>query len=91
MQNDYEATYEEFWKPIFEGMEVDELTDAIKRELHDYHTLLENMPKFVEYATFRQCSNPFVELSVLKSLHDDGVTEAVEDFIRDIMEESEDE
>lgn len=71
--------WEKFWRPLVytESGELD--LEQIKKELFDFHFLIENMPKFIEHATGGACSNPMVHLSVLESLHDDYVTTLVDE------------
>ncbi|AIW03446.1 hypothetical protein CPT_Moonbeam48 [Bacillus phage Moonbeam] len=59
---DYQQTYEDFWKTIVEvNGKVD--FEQIKKELHDYRQLLKSVPKV--YDELAGLSNPFTDPSYI--------------------------
>lgn len=74
LMKDYEKTYEDFWKKICQpNGELD--MDAVKRELHDYHTLLENVPKVYDHVTGGRVSKPNTDPAVVMSEADQHYSE----------------
>lgn len=68
---DYEETYEKFWKDIVENSKGEIILDKIKRELHDYANLLDNVPKVYDYVTGGLVSKPLTDPSVVMELADE--------------------
>lgn len=54
----YEETFEQFWKSILVDYNGDLNIDAVKRELHDYHHVLEEVPKIYVEITGGMLSKP---------------------------------
>lgn len=57
---EYEKTWEEFWKDICAQDEKLDL-DQIKRELHDYKVLLDEVSVVYDVLTGGKISNPFAD------------------------------
>ena len=67
---DYEQTWEEFWKGICtKDGEVN--LEQVKRELHDYKTLLHNVPIVYDHITGGRISKPFTDPKAVTSVADD--------------------
>lgn len=67
---DYEKLYEEFWKPILENDGILNV-DQVKRDLWDFHKLIENIPKIFDHITGGACTKPLTDPSVVCSLADE--------------------
>lgn len=90
---DYETTYEEFWKELVENPDGSLNVDQVKRELHDYECLLSEVPQVFCHVTGGLISKPntkaeyvieefenFVDREV-----DERVEEAKEQVIADVF------
>ena len=75
---DYEETYNSFWKEIVEKDGVLDL-DQVKRELHDYHRMLGEVPKVYDHVTGGRISKPNTPASAVIAEHDDEVTRLCEE------------
>jgi hypothetical protein len=51
MMEDYETTFEEFWKELVENPDGSLNIDQVKRELHDYSKMLDEVPKVYCHVT----------------------------------------
>lgn len=58
---DYEKTFDEFWRPLVTREDGSIDLDAVKRELHDYRTILEEVPKVYMHVTGDKISKPNTE------------------------------
>jgi len=67
---DYEQTYEDFWKGIVEVNGVLD-PDKVKRELHDYRTLLRSTAKVYSHVTGGRISKQNTDPDVVCSEADD--------------------
>jgi hypothetical protein len=56
-EKDYEQTYREFWAPILDAPGVDR-EDRIKRELHDYSFLMDEVPLVYDHVSGGRISKP---------------------------------
>ena len=81
-QADYEQTYDTFWREIVEKDGVLSL-DQVKRELHDYHTLMGNAMRVYCHVTNDQISKLNTDPSVVISVHDEVVSEACRRAVED--------
>lgn len=81
--DDYVKTYHDYWQELVEDKNGNLDKDKVMRELHDYHTLIEQVPKVYEYVTGGATANPMVLPEVIKSLADDWVQEACDDAIKE--------
>jgi hypothetical protein len=61
---DYERTFEEFWNPIIMP-DGDLNMDQLKRELHDYRTLIRNVSKVYDHVTGGYISKPMTNPDVV--------------------------
>lgn len=55
---DYEQTWQAFWKPLCTNINGGLVLEAIQRELHDYKTLLDNVPIVYDSVTIGRISKP---------------------------------
>lgn len=55
---DYVQTYDDFWREIVENPDGTLNRDQVMRELHDYRTLLEEVPKAYDEVTGGRLSKP---------------------------------
>ena len=67
---DYEQNYEEFWKEIVEKDGNLDL-DQIKRELFDFHRLIQNVPKVYDHVTGGAVTKPLTDPSIVCELADE--------------------
>jgi len=74
MLKDYEQVYEDFWKDL---VEVDGKIDfdQIKKELYDFHRLIQNIPRIFEHVTGGACTKPLTNVEVVCSLADEYYAE----------------
>ncbi len=75
---DYEKTFNEFWAEIVLNPDGSLNVDQIKRELHDYRALLENVPKVYDHITNGRISKPLTPADVVCSVADEEFNKAVE-------------
>jgi hypothetical protein len=74
MVKDYEKTYDSFWKKIIEA-DGEPSMDQIKRELHDFHTMMEEVPKVYDHVTQSRLSKPLTSADAVIGVHDEIVSE----------------
>lgn len=84
---DYEETYERFWKDIVENNQGELILDQVKRELHDYSILLENVPKVYDHVTGGVVSKPHTDASIVCQKCDEYHEEFYADIYKDLIEE----
>lgn len=77
---DYEQTYEEFWKRLVENEDGTLNKDAVMRELHDFHFMIEEVPKVYEVVTGGMLSKP--------NYHARGVIQAFEEYVERLVDEA---
>lgn len=80
-----DAVYDEFWKEIIEPNGVVNF-EQVKRELFDYHTLLENVPKVYDHITRGRISKPNTLASAVIAIADDLAMADVNEAIREALE-----
>src|SRR5690554_6072270 len=73
---DYEETYESFWKDIVENPDGSLNLDQVKRELHDCALLLDAVSKVYCHVTGGIVSKPLTDPSVVCSLADEHYEES---------------
>jgi len=73
---DYEETYESFWKEILEDSNGNININQLKRELHDYRMILDSVPKVYCHVTGGIVSKPLTDPSVVCSLADEHYEES---------------
>lgn len=91
---DYEQTWIDFWRDLCTYGNAELNLDQIKRELHDYRTLLQNIPLVYDEITGGQISKPntdpvFVIAAVderLKEQYNEGYEEGLKDGYEDGLE-----
>lgn len=64
---DYEQCYEEFWKEIIEKDGVIDV-DQVKKELFDFHRMIQNVPKVYDYVTGGAVSKSLTDPDVICNL-----------------------
>lgn len=76
----------EFWKGVYpKGWTV----ERVKNEMTDFHTLLDGIPSLYMHVTGGRVSKELTDKSVIKSLHDEHVTNLVEEAVAEWREEFE--
>jgi len=83
---DYEKTYEEFWKPLVENPDGTLNIDQIKRELHDFYFQMENTPKVFMHVTGDKVSKPNTFAEVVISLADELREEEIEEAVQNALQ-----
>jgi hypothetical protein len=61
MSDDYEATYDEFWRALVENPDGTLNLDQVKRELHDYRWMMSQVPEVYSHVTGGILSKPNYE------------------------------
>ena len=85
---DYEKVYNDFWKSIVEPAGTLDI-DAVKRELSDYHFVLDNVSAVYDEVTGGQASKPNIKSEVIIALANDKITELVQDKLQEFLTELE--
>ena len=85
-QSSVNQVYNEFWKPILfkDGM-ID--VDQLKKELYDFHTLIDNVSKVYCHITGNQVSKSLTDPDVVCSLADEYYNEIYLEHIEDMKGE----
>lgn len=78
MSEDYLETFDEFWAELVTDENGNLVFDAVARELHDYRTLIRNVPQVYDHVTGGKVSKPMTDPEVVKSLYDDYVQEQID-------------
>ena len=81
-----DGVWNEFWKDMIME-EGGNPFDNMKRELRDYHMLLDRVPEVYNYATGGHVSKPHTDAEVVKSLIDEHYAKAVEGVDLAIVEQ----
>lgn len=87
MKEDYLETFDDFWAELVTDEHGNLVFDAIARELHDYRTLLKNVPQVYDHVTGGKVTKPMTDPEVVKSLFDDYVQEHVDDAVEESKRE----
>lgn len=58
MEKEVNRVYNEFWKDILEDSNGELDIEQLKKELHDYHSLLDEVPRVYMYVTGGRISKP---------------------------------
>jgi hypothetical protein len=69
-EKDYEQTYREFWAPILDAPDVDR-EDQIRRELHDYSFLMDEVPLVYDHVSGNRISKPNTMAFEVINQHDE--------------------
>lgn len=84
---DYETTYEEFWKEIVENPDGSLNLDQVKRELHDYERLLSEVPQVFCHVTGGLISKPNTKaecvIEEFENYMDKEIKESILDYVGD--------
>ena len=84
MKADHEKTWDEFWKPLCTKPDGTLDIDAIKRELHDFHTILGEVPKVYDHVTHGRISKAntlaFEVIAVSDDIRTDEINEALKEY-----------
>lgn len=81
---DYEETFEEFWRDIVAHPDGTLDEDAVKRELHDYHNMLHNVPLVYDHVTNGLISKPNTLAHEVINAFDDYVMSQVDSAIYEV-------
>jgi hypothetical protein len=71
LATDYEQTFDEFWREIVVNPDGTLNLDALKRELHDYRALLENVPEVYAHVSGGKVSKANTDPVHVKAAHED--------------------
>jgi hypothetical protein len=82
---DYEKDYEDFWKEIIEVNGVVSM-DQVKRELFDFHCIMQEVPKVYDYITNGNISKPNTNANVVIGEFDRVQEEEWRDYLKDELE-----
>ena len=66
-----EEVYNEFWKPIVENQDGTLNVEQVKKELHDFHYVMEEVPKVYCHITDNAIGKIMTKASVVTSLADE--------------------
>lgn len=84
---DYETTFDEFWKDIVTNPDGSLNVDQVKKELHDYSKMLDEVPKVYCHVTGGLISKPntAAEFVIMEAdaVLDRMIQEGVEDRLKD--------
>ncbi len=83
---DYEKTYEDFWKDIVEEDGKIKL-DQIKRELHDYHYMITEIPKLYCSITQSKISKPLTHIHHIEEIVDQRIEDSYDEGFEDAKEQ----
>lgn len=79
---DYKDTYQKFWKALVEtDGQLD--PDKVMRELHDYKTVLDEVPKVYDHVTGGRISKPNTRAEHVIGAHDDRREEDIKQALQD--------
>lgn len=79
---DYKKTYQDFWKPLVEtDGKLDQ--DKVMRELHDYKTVLDEVPKVYDHVTGGQIGKPNTRAEHVIAIHDERRKKEIEEALQD--------
>lgn len=76
--DDYKQTFADFWKELVCDADGNLILDRVMRELHDYRTLLMNVPKVYSHVTGGKVSKANTDADVVIALADDSYQESYE-------------
>lgn len=80
-----DKTFEEFWKGIVYDEQGNLNLDQIKKELHDYHYMLEQVPKVYCAITNSTLSYPNYPAETVISVYEACLNEVVEQEVKEIV------
>ena len=80
---DYEQTYEDFWKAIVENPDGNLNLDKLKRELHDFKTLVRNVSLVYDHVTGGRISKPMTDPGVVIAEADDCYRKLCDDEMKE--------
>jgi hypothetical protein len=84
--DEVEKVWRDFWVPLVAPNGTPDM-GLIKNELSDFHHLIEQVPKVYMHVTGGMVSKHMTRASVVCSLHDDHVTELVEEREKEVRDE----
>ena len=76
--NEIDKVYNDFWKPLIEKDGRLDL-EQLKKELYDYHMVLQEVPKVYWYVTAGKISKPNTKSEVVISESDDVIDKLIEE------------
>lgn len=83
---DYEKTYEEFWKGIVENPDGSLDVDQVKRELHDFDMMMREVPKVYCHVTGGLLSKPLTNADAIIEEADAVISRLVQEGVEDELE-----
>jgi hypothetical protein len=81
--DDYLETYNTFWKYFVENPDGSLNSDQIKRELHDFKTLMTNIGIVYDHVTMGKVSKPLTDPNVVCQVADETYQDLYDDIIKD--------
>lgn len=85
---DYEQTFEEFWKDLVTDSDGNLDPDAVKRELHDFHALMGNVTEVYVHVTGGRISKPLTEPFEVNGEADNRLEEARQEAAEEAADEA---
>lgn len=76
---DYKETWFDFWESICTDAEGNVNMDQIKRELHDYHLLMNHVAIVYDHITGGKISKPLTDPQTVIAVADDSYRESFEE------------
>lgn len=84
---DYKKTYQEYWKALVETDGKLDL-DKVMRELHDYHFMIEQVPKVYGHVSGGMISKPNTYAFEVINQHDDKRQEDIDWAVKEAVKET---
>ncbi len=85
-EKDYNQIYDEFWKEIIEDENGNINFDQIKRELSDFHFIINEVPKVYMEITGGRISKPNTYASEVISEYENKLSNDFRDYLKDECE-----
>jgi F0F1-type ATP synthase delta subunit len=83
---DYETTFEEFWKDLVTNPDGSLNIDQVKRELHDYNCMLDEVPKVFCHVTGGLISKPNTKADFVIEEFENYVDKLLKEEVEDALE-----
>lgn len=85
MDKEVERVWREFWLPIVTRNGNINLSQ-IKRELYDYHEMMDEVSKVYDEVTWHQISKPNTRADAVISIYNDHLQEVVKEAIKEAID-----
>ncbi len=81
-----QETFDNFWKDFVTDGNGFWDSESIKNELHDFYFMMGQVPKVYCHVSGDKASNPMIYASVINTLHDETVEDAIHDEMQDLYD-----